>query len=132
MSQSSDVLREDLAVIDPWGAIPGWSIEDGPKIEEEHRTYASWWEGTICCWVLDGLCDGDVATDIPQAERTTKSSNHEQIAASEIVDQEKEPDQGHWRLDDSKDTGTQKSWIGAHHANTRKDSWAVVIYRIDT
>lgn len=62
-------------VQDPRGAVPGWGIEDGPEVEEEHGhdTTAIHVRLGVIRWV----CNLDVRADDPHANRATQGTDQE-------------------------------------------------------
>lgn len=91
------MLRVHLRVDDPRSAIPRWSVECGPEVEEEDGRYAASIQRPAL--VVCGILDLDVCGNVPHAKRATGSTEHEKLRASEAVDEPEEPDECENRFD---------------------------------
>lgn len=94
----------------PGSTIPGRSVDCSPQVEEDNGRNAS----TIqrCAGVIFGLDNTDVGTDDPHTDRSSHSTDKEQIAPSELINQEQEPHEGHNGLNNTEDTGHQVNGVG--------------------
>jgi hypothetical protein len=113
---SGDAYR----VENPRGTIPGRSIEDGPQIKEEHgrNTTAAQAVGGV----LLGLSNLDVCAHDPQADRTTCSTDQQQVTATDVVDQPKQPDESHYGLHHTEDSGGEQTSVGTPDTNLEAQS----------
>ena len=130
LCESTDVLVEHLGVVDPWGTIPRWRVEDGPQVEECHGADTTVAEGLRD--VLRGVSYSDVAADVPHAERATDSSVHEQVAASELVNKDEEPEKCDDGLDDAENASCEKRGGGTDDTDRLEDGGRVIVDGIDT
>lgn len=134
LSERSCVLVEHLGVEDPRGAVPRRGVEGGPQVEKEDG-------GSSCggqvnalsgCGVdLGGAGNLDVCADEVHAERTATSTDHEQVAATHVIDQNHDPHKGENGFDNAKDSGSEETSVGAGDAQALEDGGGVVVDSVD-
>jgi hypothetical protein len=77
------IVGNAYRVKDPGGTVPGWSIENGPQVEEEHGRDTTAAQGIAL--VVLRLGDFDVCTNNPQADGTSGCTDEQQVAATDAV-----------------------------------------------
>ena len=82
------------------------SIKGCPKVEEEHRSDTSARERLGCLCVDRDA--GDIASNDPHADTATSSTDQEEVASAQSIDEEEEPDESEGGLDNTKDTSGQE------------------------
>ncbi len=70
--------------------------------------------------------DGDVGTDVVEADGAAEGAVHEEVAAAEVVDEEEEPDDGDDGFDDAEDAGGEEGGVGPGHADGFEDCGGVL------
>lgn len=73
----------------------------------------------------------NVSTDDPHADRTTNSADHQELSATEVVDEEQNPNDGEYGLDHAEDTGGQEGSAGSADTNRGEHSRGVVVDCVD-
>lgn len=130
LGERTHVGVEHFRVENPGGTVPGWGVEDGPEIEEEHGCDAA--AVHVGLRVRGGVGDLDVGTDDPETDGTTKSTDQEQVATTDTVNQVQKPDKGNDSLDDTEDTGGEHASVGTSDTNALEDGRGVVVDGVDT
>ena len=102
-------------VEDPRGTIPSWGIEDRPQVEEKHGCDSTAAQGVTL--VIFGLSDLDVRADNPQANGTTCCANQQQVTATDVINQPKQPNESHHGLHYSEDSSGEQTCVGTLDAN---------------
>lgn len=110
LGEGTEVGVKELGVDDPGSTVPGGGVDSGPEVEEEDGGNTTSVQG--CDVVLCGLDNVDVGTDDPHADRTCDGTNEQKLAATELVDQEQQPDNSHNSLDDTEDTSHNVDSVG--------------------
>lgn len=130
LGQGTVVVVEHLAVVDPWGWVPGWGVEGSPEVEEEDGGGAGWSEigGDVLGW----LGDGDVGTDVVEAETTSEGTNHQKTTTAKSLNKEEEVDEGEGSLDNAKETGSEEGGVRSSDTDGLEDGWRVVVDGVDT
>lgn len=103
-------------VENPGSTVPGRGIEDGPQVEEEHGSNTTAIHGGL--GVIGWLGNLDVRTNDPQADGTANSTDQEQVTATDVINEIQQPNEGNYGLDNTEDTGGQKTSVGTSNANT--------------
>lgn len=78
------------------------------------------------------LSNGNVCSDVVEADCTTKGAEHEKIAAAQSVDEEEEPDDGYSSFDNTEDSSGEETRICSSYANGFEDGRGIVVDRVDT
>lgn len=112
LSQRSEVGVEELGVDDPRRTVPSRSVDGGPEVKEEDGGDTA--AGKFLEMVLGWLDDVDVCADNPHTDGTGDGTAEEEVTATELVDQEEQPDDGHDGLDDTEDTGHDIDSVGVN------------------
>jgi hypothetical protein len=118
-----------FTVDDPGGTVPRGSVEGGPQVEEEDGRDTAGREAFGS--VVDGIGDGNVATDIPEAQRATNSTNEQHGPTAEVVDEDGDPNKSENSLDDTEDTGGEETGVGAADAEGAEDGGGIVVDGVD-
>ena len=63
----------------------------------------------------------NVTADDPHANRTTDRTDHQELPASEVVDEDQNPDDGEYGLDHAEDTGGQEGGAGSADTDRGED-----------
>jgi hypothetical protein len=71
--------------------------------------------------------DSNVRTDIPQAETSANSTDHQQSSASVLINKEDQVEDGEHCLHDPEKTSREKRSICSNNANALEDSGRIVI-----
>lgn len=79
----------------------------------------------------DGVGDGDVAADVPEAQGAAEGADEQEVPAAEVVDQYKKPEEGEGGFDDAEDAGGEEAGVGALHADGLEDGGGVVVDGVD-
>lgn len=101
--EGTEVGVEEFRVDDPWRSVPRGRVDGRPEVKEEDGRDAA--SRQVVGLVLGGLDHADVGTNDPHANGTGDGTAEEEVSASELVDEEEEPDKSHDSLDDAKDAG---------------------------
>lgn len=96
---------ETYRVDNPGGAVPCWCIDSGPQIEEENSSVTA--TSDVIEFVLGRFNNVDVCSNNPHADGARDGTSEKEITASELIDEEEQPDEGHNSLDDTKNTRRQ-------------------------
>lgn len=110
LGEGTEVGVKELGVDDPGSTVPGGGVDSSPQVEEEDSGNTTSVKGSNV--VLGGLNNVDVGTDDPHANRTGDGTNEQKIAATELIDQEQQPDNSHNSLDDTENTGHNVDSVG--------------------
>ena len=102
-------------VENPGGTIPGRGIEDGPQVEEEHGRNTTATEAVTL--VVLGLRDLDVCADDPKTDGATRSTDQQQVTATDLVNKPEQPDEGHDCLHDTEYTRGEQTCVGTLDTN---------------
>ena len=86
-SPDTYLLRVHFAVDDPWRSVPGWSVKRSPEVEEENRADSARGKLSIFGWVVGGIGNLDIDGNVPHAEGSSQSTEHEKLGAAEAVNQ---------------------------------------------
>ena len=78
------------------------------------------------------LSNGNVCSDVIQADSTAKGTKHEKVATAQPVDKEEEPDNGHRSFDNTEDSGGEETGICSSDADRFEDGRGIVIDCVDT
>jgi len=78
------------------------------------------------------LSNGNICSDVIQADCTTEGSKHEEIATAQSVDEEEEPDDGYGSLDNTEDTSGEETGICSSDADRFEDGGGIVVDCVDT
>ncbi len=78
------------------------------------------------------LGECDVASDIPQAKRTTDCADHQQVTTTVLIDQEDEVEDCEYSLDDTEETGGEERVRGTGDTDGFEDGWGVVVDSVDS
>lgn len=108
---SGDAYR----VEDPWGSVPGWGIEDRPQVEKEHGCDTT--AAQAVTLVLFGLGNLDVRADNPQTDGTTCCTNQQQVTATDVINQPKQPNESHDSLHYTEDSSGEQTSVGTPDTN---------------
>ena len=129
LAQRASVVVEDLAVDDPRGAVPRGCVEDGPEVEEEDSGNASGGKrssGVRVNWVVE-----DVSSDDEHADCTTSGTDHQKLPATKVIDQDQDPDDGHYSLHNTENAGCEEGGASTTNADRSEDARAVVVDSVD-
>lgn len=133
LSQASGVHIEHLRVEDPWCAVPRWSVEGSPKVEEEHGGDTTRAQVGTCTRGGSLNCGGrDVSSQNPHADGATEGTSHEQVPATKVVDHEKHPKEGEDSFNDTENSSGQEPSVSALNTNCLKNRRTVVVDGVDT
>lgn len=102
-------------VEDPWGAVPGRGVEDGPQVKEEHRSDPT--TAHVVRRVLLRLRDLDIRADDPQANGSACSADQQQHPSADMVNQVQQPHESNDRLHNAEDTRGQEIGVRATDPN---------------
>ena len=80
---------------------------------------------------MSWICDLDVCADIIQTNRSSESSVHEEVPATETINEEEEPDDCHDCFDDAENAGGKKRGVCACDADGFEDCGGVVVDSVD-
>lgn len=130
LAQRASVVVEDLAVDDPGGSVPRGCVEDGPKVEEEDRSNTS--GGKRSSGVRVNGVVKDVSSDDEHADCTTSGANHQKLPAAKVIDQDQDPDDGHYSLHNAENSGCEEGCASTTNADRSEDARAVIINSINT
>lgn len=122
--------RGAYRVEDPWGTVPGWSIEDRPQVEEEHGCDTT--AAQAATRVIFGFGDLDVRADNPQTDGTTCCANQQQVTATDVVNQPKQPNESHNSLHYTEDSSREQTSVGTPDTNLESSLALVVNAHIAT
>lgn len=130
LTQRASVVVEDLAVDNPGGAVPRGCVEDGPEVEEEDRSNTS--GGKRGSGVrVNGVVE-DVSSDDEHANCTTSGTDHQKLPATKVIDQDQDPDNGHYSFYHAKDTRGKEGGASTTNTDRSEDARAVVVDSIDS
>lgn len=129
LGENTNVLVEHLWIVNPWGTVPGWCIKCSPEVEEEHGRDTTWAELSIWLRVIGGIGDGNVGTNIPQAQWAANSADDEKKSSTEMVNQVKKPNECNSGLDNSKDASGEQAGVCAGDTNRAEDGRGVVVWK---
>lgn len=116
-------------VDNPGGTVPGGSVDGSPQVEEEDGgDTAAVQVGDV---VLGRLDDVDVGTDDPHADGASDGTNEQQLSATELVNKEEQPDDGHEGLDDTENTSQDVNSVRLDTEGL-EDGRRVVVDGVDT
>lgn len=120
LGEGTEVGVKEFGVDDPGSTVPGGGVDRGPEVEEEDSGNTTSVQGgdVVLCW----LNNVDVGTDDPHTERTCDGTNEQKLAATELIDQEQQPNNSHNSLDDTEDTSHN---VDSVCLNTQRLSGAV-------
>lgn len=83
-------------------------------------------------WVVLRLRNGDVSSDVPQANTATDGSDHQKTSSTILIDKENKVDEREYSLDDTKEPSSEQRGVGASDTNGLEDGWRVVVDGVDT
>lgn len=99
-----------------------YRIECCPQIKEEYRGNATGGQATpFLSLSSPGTGQFNVGSNEPHAERTTSSADHEQHAATEVINEPEEPEYSDDGLDNTEDAGCEKTGGSTSDANRLED-----------
>lgn len=130
MRKSTDVLVKHLGVQHPWSTVPRGCVECSPKVEKEHRCDTA--RSERCTLVLLWFGNRNVSSDKPQTKGATQSTDHEQVASAQIVNEIQKPDECEDSLDNTEDTSCQERGVGSLDTDALEDRGRVVVDGVDT
>jgi hypothetical protein len=81
--------------------------------------------------VVGWVSNLDVGPNVVEAKSATKRAVHEQISATEIIDEEQKPYYSDNCFHNSENASGKKTGVGASDTDTLEDCWGVVIDSID-
>lgn len=110
LGEGTEVGVEELGVDNPGSTVPGGGVDSGPQVEEEDSGNTTSVQRSDV--VLGGLNNVDVGSDDPHTNRTGDGTNEQKLAATELIDQEQQPDDSHNSLDDTENTGHNVDSVG--------------------
>ena len=119
LTETASVVVEDFTVDDPGCAVPRRCVEDGPQVEEEDRGNTA--RGQWCGGVGVDTSVENVTTDDPHANRATDGTDHQELSASKVIDENQDPDNGEDGLDHTEDTGGQEGGAGSADTDRGED-----------
>lgn len=102
-------------VENPGGTVPSWGIEYRPQVEEEHCCDTTATQGVT--FVIFGLGDLDVRADNPQTNGTTCCTNQQQVTATNVINQPKQPNESHHSLHYTEDSGGEQTSVCTLNTN---------------
>lgn len=82
--------------------------------------------------MLSGFGGCDVASYVPQAERTAESTDHKQATTTELINEEDEVDDGEDCLDDAEETGCEERGVGSSDSDGFEYCWGIVVDGINS
>ena len=119
MEQSSNGWTFEVGnayrVENPGSTVPGRGIEYRPQVEEEHGCDTTAAQGVTI--VLFGFGDLDVRADNPQTHGTTSCANQQQVTATNVINQPKQPDESHHSLHYAEDSSGKQTSVGTLNTN---------------
>ena len=130
LTETASVVVEDLTVDDPGCAVPRRCVEDGPQVEEEDRGNTA--RGQRGGGVGVDTSVENVTTDDPHANRATDGTDHQELSASEVIDEDQNPDDGEDGLDHTEDTGGQVDGILGLNAHRPEHIGAVIVDSVNS
>ena len=119
LTETASVVVEDLTVDDPGCTVPRRCVEDGPQVKEEDRGNTA--RGQWCGGVGVDTSVENVTTDDPHANRATDGTDHQELSASKVIDENQDPDNGEDGLDHTEDTGGQEGGAGSADTDRGED-----------
>lgn len=102
-------------VKNPWGTVPGWSVEDRPQVEEEHGCDTTAAQGVTL--IIFGFGDLDVRADNPQTNGTTCCANQQQVTATNVINQPKQPNESDDSLHYTEDSSGEQTSVSTLNTN---------------
>lgn len=103
LRQRTHTLIKHLRVEDPRSTIPRGRVRRGPQVEKGHGADPARGQRSARLGSQPWLGEGNIAANVPHAQRAGNAAEHEQFATSELVDQEEKPEDSHDCLDDTED-----------------------------
>ena len=101
-----------------------------PDIEEENGADSGRWK--FRSWVLGRFSDGNVGTDVPQAKTATRSSDHQQLSSTVLINKEDKIDDCENGLDNTEQTSREERGVKSNNSDTLKHRWGVVVDGVDS
>lgn len=119
LTETASVVVEDLTVDDPGCTVPRRCVENGPQVEEEDRGNTA--RGQRGGGVRINTSVENVTTNDPHANRAADGTDHQELSASKVVDENQDPDNGEDGLDHTEDTGGQEGGAGSADTDRGED-----------
>jgi hypothetical protein len=129
LSEGTGVRVEHFRVDDPGGTVPRGTVESGPEVEEEHGSSAARAESLS---VSLSVSSQEVATDDPHADGATSGADHQEVATTEFIDEEQEPNECENSLDNTEEAGSEESSVCTSDTDRFEDGGRVVVDGVDT
>lgn len=79
-----------------------------------------------------GVCDGDVGADVVKTDSSSEGTVYEEISTTEVVDEEKEPDECDDCFDYTEDTSGEERAVCTDDTDFLENSWGVIVDGVDS
>lgn len=80
----------------------------------------------VSCRVVFGVRDRDVGADIVETDCAAEGTDHEEVAAAEVVNEEEEPDEGDNCFYHAEYAGCEEGSVGTGNTDGAEDGWGVL------